>query len=234
MTDRNDLIGQQIEYYRARAGEYDEWFLRQGRYDRGEIHRKQWHAELAFAESALLDELPRGSDVLELACGTGLWTASLAKKGGHIDAIDASPEALATSRKKTKDLALHFIEADIFRWEPTRRYDFIFFGFWLSHVPVERFAAFWNTVARALAPDGKVFFVDSLFNQDSTARNHEGLDRSGVVERRLNDGSTYRIVKRFYDPHELMEELKRMGWAGAISTTGRFFFYGGLKRIDRK
>ena len=29
------IIQQQIAYYRARAGEYDEWFYRIGRYDRG-------------------------------------------------------------------------------------------------------------------------------------------------------------------------------------------------------
>ena len=31
----DSLLCEQIAYYRARAGEYDEWFLRQGRYDRG-------------------------------------------------------------------------------------------------------------------------------------------------------------------------------------------------------
>src|SRR6266511_3494592 len=28
-----------------------------------------------------------------------------------------------------------FIRADIFEWVPDRRYDVVFFGFWLSHVP---------------------------------------------------------------------------------------------------
>lgn len=30
-----DLIREQIAYYDARANEYDEWFYRIGRYDRG-------------------------------------------------------------------------------------------------------------------------------------------------------------------------------------------------------
>jgi hypothetical protein len=29
---------------------------------------------------------------------------------------------------------------------PDRRYDVVFFGFWLSHVPLERFDAFWSMV----------------------------------------------------------------------------------------
>ena len=29
------LLQEQIAYYRARAGEYDQWFLREGHYDHG-------------------------------------------------------------------------------------------------------------------------------------------------------------------------------------------------------
>ncbi len=42
-----DILGDQIAYYRARAGEYDEWWFRTGRYDRGEAFNAQWHAETA-------------------------------------------------------------------------------------------------------------------------------------------------------------------------------------------
>jgi hypothetical protein len=33
---------------------------------------------------------------------------------------------------------VRFICADLFAWSPERRYDVVFFGFWLSHVPLER------------------------------------------------------------------------------------------------
>lgn len=29
------ILEEQIEYYRARAAEYDDWWFRRGRYDRG-------------------------------------------------------------------------------------------------------------------------------------------------------------------------------------------------------
>jgi hypothetical protein len=66
----DDLIEQQLRYYRQRAGEYDQWFFREGRYDRGPAHREQWFAELATIEAALREALPSG-EVLELACGSG-------------------------------------------------------------------------------------------------------------------------------------------------------------------
>lgn len=49
---------------------------------------------------------------------------------------------------------------DIFAWQPDRAYDAICFGFWISHVPLERLPGFLATVAAALKPDGKVSFVD--------------------------------------------------------------------------
>ena len=59
------ILGQQVAYYRARATEYDEWFLRQGRYDRGPEHRADWFGEVAVVQAALSEALPPGN-VLEL------------------------------------------------------------------------------------------------------------------------------------------------------------------------
>jgi ubiquinone/menaquinone biosynthesis C-methylase UbiE len=76
--DEEQLIESQVAYYRARAGEYDQWFLRQGRYDRGPEHRTKWLHELAIVQAALRTEV-RNGEVLEVACGTGLWTCHLAE-----------------------------------------------------------------------------------------------------------------------------------------------------------
>ena len=47
------LLAEQVAYYRARAGEYDEWWLRTGRYDRGAALNAQWLAETDAVEAAL-------------------------------------------------------------------------------------------------------------------------------------------------------------------------------------
>jgi demethylmenaquinone methyltransferase/2-methoxy-6-polyprenyl-1,4-benzoquinol methylase len=222
-------LKEQIAYYRARASEYDQWFLRTGRYDRGEQHRRDWFGEVATAEEALAQSRPQGS-ILELACGTGLWTQRLLPFASDLTAVDASPEVLAINRRNVSSQKVEYFEADLFEWAPKRTYDFVFFSFWLSHVPPERFAAFWELVASALRPGGSVFFVDSLYNHESTPRDQRPINRSGVVERKLNDGSTYEIIKMFYEPEELRASLLDLGWSAQVDSTGRFFIYGLAQR----
>lgn len=225
MTD-DQLLDEQLQYYRQRAAEYDEWFLRQGRYDRGEEHRRQWFEEVAVVEVALEAVLPLGN-ILELACGTGLWTRRLIGAGRQVVAVDASPEAIALNRRRLHSQDVDYVVADLFSWTPpAREFDMVFFSFWLSHVPPDRFDAFWKMVRVALKPSGMAFFVDSLLDQSSTAKDHDRLDMSGIVERRLNDGRVFRIVKQFYEPRALQSSLAERGWKGHVQSTDRFFLYG--------
>lgn len=222
------ILGQQVAYYRARATEYDEWFLRQGRYDCGTEHRADWFGEIAVIRAALGEALPSGH-VLELACGTGLWTQLLAERHSRIVAVDASPEVMAINRARVRSGAVEYVLADLFSWvPPAATFDAVFFGFWLSHVPAERFDAFWAAVRAALKPEGVVFFVDSLLDQTSTARDHEQLNQSGVVRRRLNDGREFEIVKVFYEPAALEQGLFDRGWRGWVRSSGKFFVYGSV------
>jgi demethylmenaquinone methyltransferase/2-methoxy-6-polyprenyl-1,4-benzoquinol methylase len=222
----DSMLQEQVAYYRARAAEYDEWFLRTGRYDRGVEHRAAWQAEVAVVEQALDTHLA-GAEVLELACGTGLWTRQLARLNRRVLAVDASPEVIEINRARTHSDHVHYVLADLFSWAPPGgQFDAVFFGFWLSHVPADRFEAFWAMVRTALKPTGRVFWIDSLLEPTSTARDHEPLDQSGVVRRRLNDGREYRIVKMFYEPADLERQLARLGFTGWVRSSGTFFHYG--------
>jgi 2-polyprenyl-3-methyl-5-hydroxy-6-metoxy-1,4-benzoquinol methylase len=226
--ENNAVLREQLEYYQARAGEYDEWFLRQGRYDHGPEHRVGWFREVALLEAALHQELQSG-EVLELACGTGLWTQHLVRQHSRVVAIDASPEAIAINRRRVQSSVVEYIVTDLFTWQPETRFDAVFFSFWLSHVPRNEFEKFWAKVGASLKPKGRVFFIDSLLEQASTARDHAPLDQSGLAERRLNDGREYRIVKIFYEPASLERQLSSLGWHGWIRSSGQFFLYGSLR-----
>ena len=230
MSDDDTLLRRQAEYYRARAPEYDDWFFRRGRYDRGPQANAAWHAETALLRSALDAFRPAG-DVLELACGTGLWTERLATAARSVTAVDASPEMLAINRERVRNPALRYVQADLFAWRPDRRYDAVFFGFWLSHVPAPKFESFWELVAAALRPGGRVFFVDSKYEPTSTARDHDlGDPVAGTVRRTLNDGREFRVVKIFYRPAELRDSLRSLGWTADIRETPNYFLYGECRR----
>lgn len=222
----DELIHNQIEYYRARANEYDEWFLRQGRYDRGPDANRLWFAEVGQVRQALDSFAPSGH-VLELAGGTGLWTEHLARYADDVMVVDSSAEALDINRERVKSDRVRYVQADLFSWQPVNRYDTVFFGFWLSHVPPERFTAFWDLVRSCLTSDGRFFFIDSRYSETSTAVDHRlGSPDATTVTRRLNDGQAYRIVKVFYEPAELERRLATLGWEATVSDTPHYFIYG--------
>src|ERR1700729_792463 len=55
------LLAEQRAYYRARAPEYDEWWQRRGRYDRGSDLAEEWDRQVAQVEAALETFGPTGS-----------------------------------------------------------------------------------------------------------------------------------------------------------------------------
>lgn len=226
MSDR-DLLAQQLAYYRARAAEYDDWWLRRGRYDRGPEANAAWRAEATEVEAALDAMAPHGA-ALELACGTGIWTARLAPHASSLLAVDAAPEVLALAAARLR-AAPHvgFESADLFDWRPPHRFERVFFGFWLSHVPAERFDEFWGLVRDALAPGGQFFLVDSLHEATSTARDHAlAPAAAGVQVRRLADGRRFEVVKLYHSPEALAARLARKGFAAHLRATPNYFLYG--------
>ncbi len=186
-----------MSYYRSRAGEYDEWFLRQGRYDCGPEQNRLWRSEVEEVRGELRRFEPAG-DMLELACGTGWWTGELARHADHITAVDASPEVLEINREKLADERANYLQADLFTWRPDALYDVVFFSFWLSQVPPEKFSEFWSVVRDSLRPGGRVFFIDSLRPEKPAVKERPLGDPTTV--RQLNDGREFRIFKTFYDP----------------------------------
>ena len=226
LDDERALLDEQIQYYRQRAPEYDAWFLREGPWNQGHEHKREWDSEVTELEEAIDRARPQGR-ILELACGTGLWTRRLAPLADHLTAVDASAEMLELNRKRVGLDRVEYVRSDIFSWKPTDTYDFIFFGFWLSHVPPSLFEDFWDLVATAIKSASSVFFLDSLFNHESIAR----VSNEGISEvRQLVDGRRFQIVKVFYDVASLEERLVTLRWRGYVRSTDRYFLYGRLDR----
>jgi SAM-dependent methyltransferase len=215
----SDVLSQQRLYYAERAPEYDDWWYRRGRYELEPDARARWEADAAEAEAALEALAPSGT-ALELAAGTGIWTRKLVRLAERVVAVDANPETLARNTSEAE-----LVRADVFAWQPAERFDLVFFSFWLSHVPEERFDEFWTLVRAALVPGGRVFLVDS--GAGDTA--HTGTDQAGWEETRsLADGRTFRIVKRRWQPGELTERVRPLGFELELHDTANgHFLYGG-------
>jgi SAM-dependent methyltransferase len=216
------ILAEQREYYEQRAGEYDDWWLRRGRYDRGPADNARWRAE-AQEVAAALDALDVAGEVLELAPGTGTWSRLLLPRSRRLTLVDAAPAMLAHNPVSTA-ARVRTITADLFAWDTQERFDVVAFGFWLSHVPDGLLDGFLAKVGRWLRPGGRLFYVDS---REVTGRSSPALLASdGPLHRRsLADGREYTIVKIFRTAGEVTAALRRAGIEAPVRETATFFQY---------
>jgi demethylmenaquinone methyltransferase/2-methoxy-6-polyprenyl-1,4-benzoquinol methylase len=99
----DEVLADQVDYYRRRAGEYDVTAYGDVAAARARIAR-------------LVAEMRPAGSVLEIACGTGLWTEALAGWAVTVTAIDAAPEAVAIARDRVRAAGVSFEVADVFSW----------------------------------------------------------------------------------------------------------------------
>jgi trans-aconitate methyltransferase len=149
----DDVLASQATYYRRRAGEYD----------------ATAYGDLVAARARiarLVAEMQPTGTVLEIACGTGLWTEALAGIAERVTALDVAPEAVAIARDRVRSPHVSFEIADVFSWSTATRFDAIFFSAWLSHVPMDHFEQFWQALRGLLRKRGRVLFVDEPAGRD--------------------------------------------------------------------
>lgn len=224
--DAADEATELVAYYEARAAEYDDWYLRRGRYDRGPIATVAWQADLDEA-ARWLDGLSWRGRIVELAAGTGWWSPILASHG-ELWCFDASaaPLDLARDRLLAHGLRAHLHVRDAWS-EPDAPADGLFVGFWLSHVRRERLPDFLALARRWLRPGGRFAFIDSRRDPESGALDQDPPEADGLATRRLTDGRTFRIPKLFHEPEVLAAALEVAGFGDVeVRTTTRFFILG--------
>jgi len=182
-------------YYDRRAAEYEEIYTPR---DVGHGH------ELGELARTLRDTLA-GRRVLEVACGTGYWTAALVHVAREVVGIDASQPMLLEAREKGFPDTVRLLQGDA--------YDLAFAGdgfdgalamFWLSHVPRRRLGDFLGGLHARLIPGASVFFADNVF-VPGVGGQFSGPDENGDTFklRALADGSRHRVVKNYFSEDEL-------------------------------
>ena len=217
----DEIIAAQRAYYDERAPDYLVKTKPSDRAVRG------WFPSALGIE--LTDAFAPTGDVLELACGTGTSTRGLVRYARTLTCVDGSPRMIERNRAEVGDPSITYVVADLFEWEPDRTYDVVFFAFWLSHVPDDRFDDFWALVRRCLGPGGRVGFIDE---DDRAAEPTRNVDGVAVAQRTLADGRTFDIVKVLWRPDELEARLRDLGWDVTVRPVGETFLFGSGSLAD--
>ena len=227
-SDKSWLVEQTKQYYRRRASQYFDWSRMTVEYEGDSPPDVSMFDEAKILLQALDSECLAG-DVLEIACGPGVWTEAAVKNAASLTALDASEEMIERNRARLKENPkVRYVVADFYDWTPEVTYDAVTFSFWISHVPESRLDEFVSKVSQCLKPKGRVFFVDQQVN----AKKNEVFDGPDgeVATRTLNDGTTFRIIKHFYSPDEIHEAFLRNGiWIHTTITPTHFYIVSGTK-----
>lgn len=190
-----------VTYYAERAAEYDQIYQKPERQtDLGQLKER---VARTFA----------GEDVLELACGTGYWTAVLATSAQSIVAADINDEVLAIAKSRGIDpRRVNFRKADAYSLPKLeQRFSAGLSAFWWSHVSKTRLRGFLQEFHGALAPGALVMFTDNVYVEGSStpvSRTDEYGDTYQL--RRLADGSVHEVRKNFPTEMELRSVVNNL------------------------
>ena len=186
------------KYYAARAGEYD---VTAGYQDLDAEHRRA-------SIKAEFREALRGLDVLEIACGTGYWTAVIATAARSVVAIDLDPVMVAAAERRLSEAAnVRCLVADAYSLDGVPGpFNAAFAHWWWSHVPKSRLRSFLATLHTSLSPGALVLFADQL-PYEAGARRRD--DDGNILEARtLRSGAVFEIVKNVPTEPEIVYVLR--------------------------
>jgi SAM-dependent methyltransferase len=192
------IVEQQEKYYATSASNHDRI------YDRPE--RQQ---DLA-AMRVHVAEVLRGHRVLELCCGTGYWTRTIAETAESVVASDINEEMIAMAR-------LRALPADKVQFRVADANAIprdlggctaVFIGFWWSHVKREEQERFLARLRAAVGKDKLLVLLDDCYvegSSDTVARTD--LEGNTYQIRVGGDGERYEIPKTYPSDSALRKKL---------------------------
>jgi ubiquinone/menaquinone biosynthesis C-methylase UbiE len=160
------------------------------------VFTKNTAAEIKFLVEEL--QLPEGSSILDIGCGTGRHSVGLAMRGYKVTGIDMSSGMLDEARKAADkaNVKVEFIHADASEYKPQNQYDaaiclcegaFALIG--MDEDPLTHDLAILRNINRALKADAK--FIQTTLNGLEKIRKYTKED----------------IEKGVFDPYTLVETV---------------------------
>lgn len=184
------ITEQLVEYYAASADTYESVYDKEERQD----DLEELHERLA--------DMLAGHKVLEIACGSGYWTETIAATAASVFATDINPPmlALAAARELPAE-QVQFSIADAFDLPAAvvgAGYTACFAGFWWSHVKREDQERFLAQLRAKLGKDLLLVLIDNSYvDGSSTVIARTDLEGNTYQIRTTADGRRYEVLKNF-------------------------------------
>jgi SAM-dependent methyltransferase len=194
------ITDQLIQYYAHSAREYERVYDKPERQDDlEELHEK-------------VAEVLSGHKVLEIACGTGYWTETIATTAASVLATDINEDMLALARARGLDAGkVQFSLADAFDLPSDiggGAYTACFAGFWWSHVKREDQERFLTQLRSKLGKDVVLVLIDNTYvDGSSTVIARTDAEGNTYQIRRTADGTRYEVLKNFPSDSTLRKKM---------------------------
>lgn len=183
------MITEQLaQYYASNVQEYDRVYDNADlEDDLDELHDK-------------VEELLSGHKVLEIACGTGYWTQSIAETAESVLATDINQDMIDLAQTRDFDTdVVQFGLADAFDLPADiGSYTACFAGFWWSHVKREDQERFLAQLRAKLGKDILLVLIDESY-VDGVSDVIARTDAAGNTYQFLTggDGQRYEVLRNF-------------------------------------
>jgi demethylmenaquinone methyltransferase/2-methoxy-6-polyprenyl-1,4-benzoquinol methylase len=212
-----------VDYYADRAQEYERIYQKPER-----------QIDLRYLRGFVEREFP-GTDVFEVACGTGYWTEILARSAASVFATDINEEVLAVARSKPIDrqrATFHRQDAYALPSLP-QRFTGGFSGFWWSHIPRAKLQSFLRGLHSLLAPGARVTFIDNVYVEGSSTPISRSSEHGDTYQlRRLDDGSTHEVLKNFPTESELVSAVDGFAANVRVEFLQYYWILSYVSRMD--
>jgi SAM-dependent methyltransferase len=191
------LIDDTSRYYAERAPVYDE----------SAGYNDPAAEQLRAPIKARYRDMFKDHTVLEIACGTGYWTPTIAEAAKLVFAVDINPVLIARAKDRCSHLRnVTFQVADAYTLTDVPTGFSAALGiWWWSHIPRERLAAFLAVLHSRLDAGAFVLFVDQLPYGGHIRR--KDANGNTLEQRSLPDGRVFEIVKNFPTEQDIRNAL---------------------------
>ncbi|MEL6864337.1 MAG: methyltransferase domain-containing protein [Bacteroidota bacterium] len=187
-------IKHQVEYYRQRAREYDRIYQKPER--QSDLHELHDYLKTSFSQKS----------ILEIACGTGYWTQTIAQKAQSIYATDINESMLELAKGRDYTKATMQFQCIDYRDlpAPASPYEGLFSGFLWSHIPKSDLTSFIAIMLKQVQRDASLIFIDNQYVEgSSTPISRTDTYGNTYQKRRLQFGEQFEIIKNFPSREEI-------------------------------